>query len=194
MLATQGVRFSLMGDVTLLLDAIRAGQRDPAELVDVVYEELRIMARGALARERAGQSLQPTDLVHEVYLRLLGGGKVRWENRAHFFASAAEAMRRVIIDRARSRSRLKRGGAAQRVELSDGMAAEEPAPEEVLAVDQALTRLESFDGVMSKVVKLRYFAGCSVPETAELLDLSPRSVDRLWAAARAWFQRELARE
>lgn len=151
------------------------------------------MARGALAREGAGQTLQPTDLVHEAYLRLVGSGEVHWENRAHFFASAAEAMRRILIDRARSRSRLKRGGGAQRVELSEGFAAEEPPPEEILAVDEALTRLEAIDPVMTQVVKFRYFAGFSIPETAELMQISPRSVDRFWSAARAWFQRELQR-
>jgi RNA polymerase sigma factor (TIGR02999 family) len=150
------------------------------------------MARGALAREGGPQSLQPTDLVHEAYLRLLGGGEIPWENRAHFFGSAAEAMRRVLIDRARSRGRLKRGAGAQRVELSDEAAPPGPAPEEVLAVDQALSRLEAIDATMSQVVKLRYFAGFSVPETAELMGLSARSVDRLWAEARVWFQRELA--
>lgn len=151
------------------------------------------MARSALAGEGAGQTLQPTELVHEAYLRLLGGGEIRWENRAHFFASAAEAMRRILIERARSGFRLKRGGGAQRVELSEGLAMQESPPEELLAVDQALTRLEAIDPAMSQVVKLRYFAGCSVPETAELMRISPRTVDRFWSAARAWFQRELQR-
>ena len=180
------------GEITLLLEAVRSGQRDPAELVAAVYQELRFMARNALAHE-GGQTLQATDLVHEAYLRLVGRGQISWENRAHFFTSAAEAMRRILIDRARSRSRIKRGGGGQRIELSAGMATEEPLPEELLAVDEALTRLESIDPTMSMVVKLRYFAGFSVPETAELLKISPRSVDRYWAAARAWFQRELMR-
>jgi RNA polymerase sigma factor (TIGR02999 family) len=182
-----------MGDVTLLLEAIRSGQRDPSELVAIVYEELRSMARSALYREGSGQTLQPTDLVHEAYLRLLGSSQIHWQSRAHFFGSAAEAMRRILIDRARARSRLKRGGDAERVELAEGLAIEEPPPEELLAVDRALSRLETVDPVMSQVVKLRYFAGCSVPETAELLQTSPRSIDRLWVAARAWLQRELAR-
>jgi RNA polymerase sigma factor (TIGR02999 family) len=182
-----------MGDVTLLLEAIRSGQRDPADLVAVVYEELRSMARSALFREGPERTLQATELVHEAYLRLLGGGEVHWQNRAHFFASAAEAMRRILIDRARTRSRLKRGGDAQRVELADDLAIEEPPPEELLAVDRALSRLEAVDAVMGQVVKLRYFAGFSVAETAELMQMSPRSVERIWSAARAWFQRELWR-
>jgi RNA polymerase sigma factor (TIGR02999 family) len=179
------------GEITLLLEAIRSGHRDQSDLVQAVYEELRSMARGALAREGAAQTLQPTELVHEAYLRLVGSGGIHWENRAHFFGSAAEAMRRILIDRARSRSSQKRGGGAHRVELSEAFAAEEPPPEEVLAVDEALTRLETIDPVMSQVVKLRYFAGCSIPETAEIMQMSARSVDRLWSAARAWFQREL---
>lgn len=181
------------GEITLLLEAIRSGRRDRAELVEAVYEELRSMARSALAREGAARSLQPTDLVHEAYLRLVGSGEIHWENRAHFFASAAEAMRRILIDRARSRSRLKRGAGAEHVELSERLAAEEAPPEELLAVDEVLTRLEAIDPVMSQVVKLRYFAGCSVAETSALMQMSPRSVERLWSAARAWFQRELQR-
>jgi RNA polymerase sigma factor (TIGR02999 family) len=181
-----------MGDVTLLLDAIRAGQRDPAELVSVVYEELRSMARRALGREAGRPSLQATDLVHDAYLRLLGRGDVHWESRAHFFASAAEAMRRILIERARSRASRKRGRNAQQVELREEMALEEAPAEEMLAVDHALNRLEKIDDVMGQVVKLRYFAGCSVPEVAEILQMSPRSVDRLWVGARAWLVRELA--
>lgn len=182
-----------MGDVTLLLEAIRAGRRDPAELVEAVYQELRSMARSALAGEAPGRSLQPTELVHEAYLRLMGSGATRWENRAHFFASAAEAMRRILIDRARSRVRLKRGGHAQRVELTEDLASGEPPPEELLAIDEALTRLAAVDPPMAQVVRLRYFAGCSVDETAEVLQISSSTVDRLWAAARAWFRRELQR-
>lgn len=180
------------GRVTELLSRIGPGDREATdELLRVVYAELRRLARGWFARERPGQTLQPTALVHEAYLRLVADPSVRWENRRHFFGAAAEAMRRILIERARRVSRQKRGGGQQRVTLGEARDAFEPNWEEFLTVDLALARLETKDAVMSEVVKLRYFAGLTVEETAAALDVSPRTVNRLWTAARAWLRREL---
>ena len=178
--------------VTQILEAISAGNKEAAdELLPIVYSELRKMARGKMAGEKPGQTLQPTALVHETYLRLLGSEQPRWENRAHFFTAAAEAMRRILIDRARSKATAKHGGDRRRVELESSAGAEQPRIEMLLALDEALDRLEGLDDRMAKVVKLRYFAGLTVKETALALDLSPRSVNRHWAAARAWLHREM---
>jgi RNA polymerase sigma factor (TIGR02999 family) len=173
--------------VTRLLGALGEGDRGAAEeLVALVYDELRRIARAQMKRERPGQTLQPTALVHEVYLRLLADGQPAWESRGHFFAAAAEAMRRILVERARARRRLKRGGDARRTTLHEDAAVVEPEPEELLALDRALDELEERDTTMAVVVKLRYFAGLTVEETASSLDLSPRSVNRLWTGARAW--------
>jgi len=181
-------------DITGVLQAISAGQESAADrLLPLVYDELRKLARARMAREKAGATLQPTALVHEAYLRLFAGAHPRWENRAHFFVAAAEAMRRILIERARRRTRLKHGGAYERVTLSDDLAGPDPEPETLLALDEALTRLASRDPNMSRVVELRYFTGLTVEETARALGLAPRTVNRLWVAARAWLQRELTR-
>ena len=180
-------------EVTQILEAISAGDgRAKERLLPLVYEELRRMARARMAGEKPGQTLQPTALVHEAYLRLLGGENPRWENRAHFFTAAAEAMRRIMIERARRKAQLKRGGDRRRVKLNSSAASYEPKSEQLLALDEALRRLEALDTEMSQVVKLRYFAGLTVEETANALATSPRSVNRLWSAARAWLQRELS--
>jgi RNA polymerase sigma factor (TIGR02999 family) len=181
------------GQVTQLLQAVSAGEEGAeSELVALVYAELRRMARARMAREKSGQTLQPTALVHEVYLQLLRDQEPRWENRAHFFTAAAEAMRRILIQRARSKSRLKRGGDLHRVELDSAARWHEPRADAFLALDQALNRLEARDPEMAGVVKLRYFAGLTIEETARILDTSPRSVNRQWAGARAWLNRELS--
>ena len=180
--------------VTQILNAISAGDKQASDqLIPLVYEELRRIARAQMAHERPGQTLQPTALVHEAYIRLVGKDNPAWENRAHFFSAAAEAMRRILIERARSRFRLKRGRNPHRVQLDDTVAFIEPDADELLALDQALNRLETQDPIMSKVVKLRYFAGLTGEETATTLGISPRNVDRYWAAARAWLQREISR-
>ncbi len=174
-------------EVTRLLREIGAGKAGATEeLLPLVYDELRRLARARVAREGRGAPHQPTSLVHEAYLRLVGDAELRWDNRGHFFAAAAEAMRRIVIDRARQRGRLKHGGGRRPVTLEDDVATREPVAEEVLALDEALTRLERHDRRMSDVVKLRYFAELTVEETAEALELSPRTVKRTWAAARAW--------
>jgi RNA polymerase sigma factor (TIGR02999 family) len=177
-------------DVTQLLLAVESGEEGASErLLERVYEELRAMARAQMARERPGHTLQPTALVHEAYLRLVGGAP-RWENRAHFFASAAQAMRRVLVEAARARMARKRGGGTLRVSLGEVRGGAELAPEELLDLDRALARLESRDPLMARVVALRYFTGLNVEETAAALGTSPRTVQRLWTAARAWLQVE----
>ena len=179
---------------TLLLREIGERKTSAAhELLPLVYDELRRLARAQLARERPGSTLQPTALVHEAYLRLIGDDERAWEGRAHFFAAAAEAMRRILIERARRRVAVKHGGEHRRVDLTDIEQNREPQPEVVLAVDQALERLEQRDASMATVVKLRYFAGLSVEETAQALALSERTVKRHWSGARAWLARELGR-
>jgi len=179
--------------ITELLSRARRGE--PAagrELILAVYGELRALARRQLARERGGHTLQPTALVHEAWLRLgLSGDRADWQGRAHFFGAAAEAMRRILIEHARGKARLKRGGDAPRVTLDQVGADVAVAPEELLALDRALAGLERQDAQMATVVKLRYFAGLTVDETAGALGIAPRSVNRLWTAARAWLLREL---
>jgi RNA polymerase sigma factor (TIGR02999 family) len=180
-----------MTDVTRLLDAAAAGDRQAAAgLLPLVYDELRRLAADKLARESPGQTLQPTALVHEAYLRLVDADKGReWNGRTHFFAAAAEAMRRILVDHARSKKSQKRGGGLARAEFrEDALAAPEGA-DEVLAVDEALAGLAAADPPAAELVKLRYFAGLSIDEAARALDISPRSADRLWAYARAWLQR-----
>lgn len=184
------------GDVTRVLQRIAAGHpRAADELLPLVYQELRILARARMARERPGHTLEPTGLVHEAYLRLLEGADPTFNNRAHFFAAAARAMQRILVERARRYAAVKHGGGKRRVPLDDereGPASEYRA-EDVLAVDQALRRLEELDATMAELVRLRFFAGMKVDEVAVLLGRSRRSVERMWAAARAWLQRELSR-
>jgi RNA polymerase sigma factor (TIGR02999 family) len=178
--------------VTRLLERVNRGDRRAAdELLPLVYEELRALARSRLARERGARTLQPTALVHEAYLRLIQDVDPGWENRGHFFAAAAEAMRRILVERARRAARHRHGGKLHRTTLSEHAAVSVPTPEELLAVDEALARLEERDARMAEVVKLRYFVGFSVEETAAALASSVRTVGRQWAAARAWLAREL---
>ena len=178
--------------VTRILEQVQAGDAQMAdELLPLVYAELRRLARSRMAREKHAHSVQPTSLVHQAYLRLLGDRQPHWEGRGHFFAAAAEAMRRILIERARQRASLKRGGDMQRVEYDEAQARSEPRAEDLLSLDVALDGLEAKDPTMANIVKLRYFAGLTVPETADALGLSPRSVNRLWTAARAWLHREM---
>ena len=177
-----------------MTDASRSEAPEPtgesgtsAELLPQVYDELRRLARARLTREPAGLTLQPTALVHEAYLRLTrGASDCRWDRRGHFFGAAAIAMRRILVERARHYRRLKHGGAQHRVELDQDAPA--PAPEfaDVLAIDQALTRLEQIDPTKARVVLLRYFAGLTIEETAATMELSPATVKNEWAFARVW--------
>lgn len=184
------------GDVTRLLLALGRGETGRAEeLLGVVYTELRRLARTQLARERPDHTLQPTALVHEAYLRLLGGTQPSFDNRAHFFAAAGEAMRRVLIDQARHRRRAKRGGDAEREELTERIAWAEPdGALDLLALDEALSRLEGRDARMSSIVKLLFFVGMTVDDAADALGISRRTVLRDWVAAKAWLAAELGGE
>jgi RNA polymerase sigma factor (TIGR02999 family) len=178
--------------ITQILESISAGEKDAVQkLFPLVYEQLRKMARAQMARQ-PGQTLQATALVHEVYLRLVDTAQPRWENRRHFFAVAAEAMRQILVDHARRRASLKRAGNQKRVTLTDDMAAVQENPVLFLSFDRALCKLQDQDSQMADVVKLRCFAGLTVNETALALDISPRNVDRHWSAARAWLWREIA--
>lgn len=180
--------------VTLLLEAIHRGEESATqELFALVYNELRRMARSRMARESPGHTLQPTALVHEAYIRLFKEEGAGFENRAHFFAAAGEAMRRILIEHARKKMSAKRQGQLQRIELDETMAVQVPDSDQLTALDEALLRLEQIDRQMSDVLKLRFFVGLTVAETAAALGISPRTVDRQWTAARAWITREISK-
>ncbi len=182
------------GEVTRLLDAVAGGEEGAADrLLPLVYDELRRLARSRLSRERHPQAPQPTSLVHEAYLRLIGSDALRRGNRSYFFAAAGEAMRRILVDRARERLAHKRGGDQQPVTLDEQVDGVSHEATQVLAVHEALALLERKDATMADVVRLRYFAGLTIPETAEALDTSPRTINRLWTAAHVWLRREIRR-
>ena len=184
-----------MADVTRLLDAAAAGDRQAAaDLLPLVYDELRKLAAARMAAESPGNTLQPTALVHEVYLRLVTPAKPQaaFDGRGHFFAAAAEAMRRILVDAARRKQREKHGGDLQRVDLDATVAVAPEARDDLIALDAALTRLAAEDPQVARLVELRHFAGLTIPEVAEILEISPRTADRLWAFARAWLLRELS--
>ncbi len=180
-------------EVTTILAAMRDGDRKAAgDLLPTVYDRLRQLAAQMLAQEKPGQTLQPTALVHEAYVRLLGGGDVTWEDRRHFYGAAALAMRRILVERARRRGRLKHGGGRRREELADPPAAAEPESPDIVAVDEALRHLEGEDPRAAQVVMLRYFGGLSEEDTGRALEISPRTVRREWVYAKAWLYRALA--
>ena len=180
-------------DVTTILEAIARGEGSAAErLLPLVYRELHSLAAHRMANEAAGHTLQATALVHEAYLRLVGSGEQRWESRAHFFGAAAEAMRRILVEHARAKRRLKRGGDARRVDLEQAEHGVE-APDDVLSLDGAISRLEQFDPRLAEIVKLRCFVGMTIAETGEALGLSSRTVNRQWLVAKAWLKGELER-
>lgn len=179
--------------VSELLRQWRQGDdRALEELLPILYSDLRRLAASYLRNERSNHTLQPTALVSEAYLRISGRRDVPVESRAHFMATAAEAMRRILVDHARRKASDKRGGRHRRITLHENIATNDAMDVDVLALDQALDRLERLDQRMADVVKLRYFAGLGVDDTAKVLDTSPRSVNRHWTAARAWLRRELA--
>jgi RNA polymerase sigma factor (TIGR02999 family) len=182
-----------MSDVTRLLDAAAGGdRRAAAELLPLVYAELRSLAATRMAAESAGHTLQPTALVHEAYLRLVGGGdENRWDHRGHFFAAAAEAMRRILVESARRKDTLKHGGAHARADYDPAEWAVPERPDELLAVDEAIVHLTAADAQAAELVKLRYFVGLSLPEAARVLNISTRSAERLWTFARAWLRRAI---
>ncbi|MBI4717067.1 MAG: sigma-70 family RNA polymerase sigma factor [Planctomycetes bacterium] len=180
-----------MNEVTLILSAAAGGDSDAArQLLPLVYEELRKLAEARLAKTPPGNTLQPTALVHEAYLRLIGSADPGWQGRNHFFGAAAQAMRDILVEQARRKARLKHGGGRARLELDDVQPVVEPDPREVLAVDEALAKLEKEDPRGAQVVVLRYFGGLTEPETAAILDVSESTVVRDWKFARTWLFRE----
>ena len=183
-----------MNDVTRILSAIEQGDPQAAEqLLPLVYEELRKLAAAKLAQEKPGQTLQATALVHEAYLRLVDADQApHWNGRGHFFAAAAEAMRRILVDNARRKQADKHGGDRLRVDLPEDLAAEARS-NDLIALDEALSRLERHDADAARLVKLRYFAGLSHQDAAEALGISRGAADRLWALGRAWLFRQMSK-
>ena len=182
-----------MSEVTRILSAIEQGDPSaPEQLLPLVYDELRKLAAQRLAQETPGQTLQATALVHEAYLRLVDAPEAqRWNSRGHFFAAAAEAMRRILVERARGKRRVKRGGEARRLELDDHLLIDDDRLDELLSVHEALDELERHDAQAATLVKLRFFAGFDHQEAADALGLSRRAADRLWLLARTWLYRAL---
>jgi RNA polymerase sigma factor (TIGR02999 family) len=185
-------------DITQILAAIDSGDPAASEaLLPIVYDELRKLAAQRIGSEAAGQTLQATALVHEAYLRLVGPDQDcerRWHSRGHFFAAAAEAMRRILIDRARAKGALKRGGDIRRLQLDQDPLSRDDLSGELLDLDDALTKLSAEDPTKAELVKLRFFAGLTLEESAGILGLSPATADRHWSYARAWLYHELSRE
>jgi RNA polymerase sigma factor (TIGR02999 family) len=185
-----------MNEVTRILSAMERGEpKDAEQLLPLVYAELRQLAAQRLAHERPGQTLQPTALVHEAYVRLVDTETIRrWDSRGHFFAAAAEAMRRILVERARRRERHRHGGGLRRHDLLDAEAVECPTDnEQILLLDEALSRLAAARPQAAELVKLRFFSGLTAEEAAPMIGLSNRSALRLWAFARAWLRRDMER-
>jgi RNA polymerase sigma factor (TIGR02999 family) len=181
--------------VTQLLKDWSSGQKATHdELLPLVYDDLRRLARRYMRREGPGHTLQTTGLINEAYLRLIEQKNISWQNRAHFFGIAAQSMRRILVDHARTRQRLKRGGGALQVSLDDAEGITSQSPTDLLALDEALMRLAEIDGRKCRVVELRFFGGLSIQETAEVLHVSPGTVMHDWTVAKAWLYRALCNE
>jgi RNA polymerase sigma factor (TIGR02999 family) len=179
--------------VAQLVESARRGDEQAlSALMPLVYDELRRLAASYMRRERPGQTLQATALVHDAYIRLMQDSKLSWQNRAHFFGIAARSMRQILVERARARRAVKRGGSRIRVTLDAGLLATEAPEIDLEALDEALTRLEALDAELAQVVDVRFFGGLSIEEAAETLDVSPATVKRRWTVAKAWLARELA--
>jgi len=190
--APRGNSLCGVSDVTRVIEAVQRGDAKAAdELLPLVYEELRKLAGSKMANEAAGNTLQPTALVHEAWLRLVGNNNPKFAGRGHFFAAAAEAMRRILIDRARRKCALRHGGGQLRVDLQELDLASPGADDQLLAVNDALDKLAAQDPIEAELVKLRYFAGLTVEEAASLLDISPRTARNYWAHARTWLYHEI---
>jgi len=182
-------------DVTRILDAIGHGDaRAAAQLLPLVYEELRRLAAQRLAHEALGNTLDATALVHEAYLRLVGNSERDWDNRGHFFAAAAEAMRRILVEQARRKQRVRHGGGLKRIDLDEACSVALPPSDDLIALDEALTRLAVCDPVRAEVVKLHFFAGLTMAEAAQMLGISLTTAERNWRFARAWLYAELTDE
>jgi RNA polymerase sigma factor (TIGR02999 family) len=184
-----------MSDVTRILNAIEGGDTKATnELLPLVYEELRILAFQKLSQEKPGQTLQATALVHEAYLRLVSSEGRNWDNRGHFFKAASEAMRRILVENARRKKRLKRGGDKERAAFQAEIISAETPSVDLIALDEALAKLEAEDSIRASVVKLRYFAGLTIEQTAKLLNISTATTDRHWACARSWLFKEISKD
>jgi RNA polymerase sigma factor (TIGR02999 family) len=180
------------GKVTQILNAFGERELDGHQLLPIVYRELRRLAAQKLAVEKPGQTLQATALVHEAYLRLVDvQHQQRWDSRGHFFAAAAEAMRRILVENARRKKSIKRGGDLARLELTESQVAAPEPDDDLLTLDEALDKLAATEPEAAQLVKLRYFSGLTIPQAAEVLDIGPRSADRLWAYAKAWLCDEI---
>ena len=182
-----------MSDVTQILGAMQQGDRQASEeLLPLVYRELRHLAAARMANEAPGQTLQPTALVHEAWLRLVGAEQQTWQNRAHFFGAAAEAMRRILIESARRKRALRHGGGQQRLDLQEVEIAAPTTDDELIALSEALEEFAVEDGPKAELVKLRYFTGLTTKEAAEILNISVPTADRWWAYSRAWLFKEIS--
>lgn len=179
------------GDITQLLNRAGVGAESGAQAVELLYSELRRIAAGLMVSERRDHTLQPTAVATEAYLRLVDQQNRNWQNRAHFFAAAAQAMRHILVDYGRKKHSQKRGGSYQRVDLDEAAKVGIAPDDDLLALDDALRRLERIDPRQSRVVELRYFGGLTEEETAEVMSISPRTVKREWTVARAWLYAEL---
>jgi RNA polymerase sigma factor (TIGR02999 family) len=178
--------------VAQLVESARRGDEQAlSALMPLVYDELRRLAASYMRRERPGQTLQATALVHDVYIRLMQDSKLSWQNRSHFFGIAARSMRQILVERARARRAVKRGGSRVRVTLDAGLLAAAAPTIDLEALDEALSRLEVLDADLARVVEVRFFGGLSIEEAAEALDVSPATIKRRWALAKAWLAREL---
>jgi RNA polymerase sigma factor (TIGR02999 family) len=183
-----------MAEVTAILRAIDGGDRQAAgELLPLVYDELRHLAAARLASEGPGQTLQPTALVHEAYVRLVAGtSESTWDSRRHFFAAAAEAMRRILVERARRKAAVKHGGELRRIDFDEQLVFDDGRSANLVALDEALSELESHDARAAEIVKLRFFAGMTLKDAAAAMQVSDRTADRLWGLAKAWLYKRLA--
>lgn len=183
-----------MKDVTRILNAIEQGEAGAADdLLPLIYEELRLLAARKLSQEKPGQTLEATALVHEAYIRLVGNETQKWDSRGHFFIAASEAMRRILVENARRKQRLRHGGDRRRIALDDANVFVEESPDDLVALDEALTKLSRKDKVKADLVKLRFFAGLTGEQAAMVLGISHNTCDRYWAYARSWLHLEITK-
>ncbi len=184
-----------MADVTQILNAIEQGDAQAADkLLPLIYEELRILAAQKLSHEKPGQTLQATALVHEAYIRLVGEEERNWDSRGHFFAATAEAMRRILVDNARHKRSIRHGGHHQKVSLTGAFLSIEDPKDDLLVLNEALDKLANEDQKLAELIKLRYFAGLTLDQIAEIMGIGRRTADRYWALGRAWLYQEITRE